>query len=116
MLHIVDHFSKFSMVGISDGTGLSVVRLLRRWAAVFGKPPTAFISDNGPEFDNEVLRQHLSFNDVRMYRTPVYTPRSAGTVERHNGVLKALLRKLADVDVREVFTIEFEDLLLEAVI
>ena len=80
ILHFVDHWSKFSMTMISDGSAVSVIKLLRRWSAFFGSAPQGFLSDNGPEFDNAQLREFMSERDVRVYRTPIYTPRSAGAI------------------------------------
>ena len=61
--------------------------------AVFGTPQS-LISDNGGEFNNELLRDVAELLDTRVAATAGYSPWSNGIVERHNAVIANMILKI----------------------
>ncbi|XP_059177648.1 uncharacterized protein K02A2.6-like [Physella acuta] len=57
--------------------------------------PEEILSDNGPQFNSELYTQVNKFFGIKGIKTTPYHPNSNGMVERFNGSLKHMLRKLA---------------------
>ena len=58
--------------------------------------PEQILSDNGPQFKSELYEQVCRFFQIKCIKTTPYHPSSNGMVERFNGTLKNMLRKLAE--------------------
>ena len=61
--------------------------------------PEQILSDNGPQFKSELYEQICRFFNVKPIKTTPYHPISNGAVERFNGTLKNMLRKLANNEI-----------------
>lgn len=95
ILHLVDHFTRFSAGRIiySKEKENVVSQILECWIAVFG-PPTYIMSDNGGEFDNSSFRDMCDKFNIEMLSTAAESPFSNGICERHHRVLYDSLRKI----------------------
>jgi hypothetical protein len=58
--------------------------------------PEIILSDNGPQFSSDVYEQVCELFNIRINRSSIYHPQSNGMVERLNGTLKGMLRKVAN--------------------
>ena len=99
-------YSILTMLDISTGFHLSEVvkegggmptseacaqAILRRWISWAGFPKAA-IMDRGVHNRGEVSKLFAS-HGVEIFYAPLETPSAVGKVERHQGILKAILRK-----------------------
>ena len=57
--------------------------------------PEEILSDNGPQFNSDLYTQVNKFFCIKQIKTTPYHPSSNGMVERFNGSLKNMLRKLS---------------------
>ena len=67
--------------------------IIKNWIAIFGAP-RVILSDNGSEFNNELLREVCEQFNTTMKSTAAEAPRSNGIVERHNALLVKMIKKL----------------------
>lgn len=58
--------------------------------------PHTILSDNGPQFKSEIYLQVCRFFNIKPTKSSIYHPQSNGMVERFNGTLKSILRKVAE--------------------
>ena len=72
-----------------------VSAILQHWVSIFGSPGK-FISDNGGEFNNELLRDPGEQLNTRVLTTAAESPWSNGIVERHNAVLGTMIKKIIE--------------------
>ena len=95
MLHIIDHFSRYSRgIVIHNKEASSIVDgLIRAWVAIFG-PPQSLLSDNGREFDNEKVKELCEKYNINVNSTAAESPWSNGMNERHNGIIGDMVEKL----------------------
>ena len=56
--------------------------------------PTTLTSDNGTQFKSEMFQEFLAGLGTQHHLTPPYHAQSNGLVERFNGTLKQILKKL----------------------
>ena len=101
VLHVIDHMTKFSAAKIlKTKCGPEVVRgLMLAWIAIFG-PPKTLLSDNGLEFCNKDMNELCEMLGIKHKTTASYAPFSNGLVERHNGLIDRMLKKIkADLKV-----------------
>ena len=69
------------------------------WIAIFG-PPKMLLSDNGLEFCNKDVNELCQMLGIKHRTTASYAPFSNGLVERHNGLIDVMLKKIkADLKV-----------------
>ena len=97
LLHLIDHLTKFSMAKvIRDKSGTTIVEgMLATWISVFG-PPKRILSDNGKEFTNIHFSEMCDLLNIKHDTTASYAPFANGVVERHNGILATMVRKLRE--------------------
>jgi hypothetical protein len=92
ILHIVDHFSKYSCAfPLKNKYAEDVANAMAVYIAMFG-PPLIVHCDNGTEFKGAniiLLRQH----GIRIINGRPRHPQSQGLVEKANGTFKDKLRK-----------------------
>ena len=95
--HMIDTFSRFSAASIIPSKRAEVIvdSILQNWVSIFGKPESLF-SDNGGEFDNELLRDVAELLDIKVMTSAAYSPWSNGIVERHNAVIENMILKIVD--------------------
>ena len=56
--------------------------------------PEEILSDNGPQFSSELYVQVCKMLNIKISHSSIYHPQSNGMVERLNGTLKTMLRKV----------------------
>lgn len=97
ILHMIDVFSRYSASTIikSKNKEIIVDAILKHWVAIFGTPNSIF-SDNGGEFNNELLRDVAELLNTRVYTTAAEAPWSNGVCERHNAILENMILKIVD--------------------
>jgi len=94
LLVIQDYFTKWpEVVAVGDQRAETVVAALKE---VFGRMgvPRCVHSDQGANFESEVVRQLCESLGVKRTRTTPYHPRGDGLVERFNRTLLKILRGL----------------------
>ena len=69
-----------------------VEAIIKTWIAIFGVP-RVILSDNGGEFNNELLREGCEKFNITMKSTTAEAPWSNGIVEQHNTVLRTMINK-----------------------
>ena len=95
IFHMIDLFTRYSGASIirSKHKETIVDAILKHWIAIFGTPQSLF-SDNGGEFNNELLRDVAELLDISVASTAAESPWSNGVVERHNATLGNMVYKI----------------------
>ena len=95
ILHLIDHTTRYSAATIvkSKQKEEIVKAIFRIWITLFG-PPNEILSDNGGEFNNDLLRDLSDQLNVFIRTTPGESPWSNGITERHNAILRNTINKL----------------------
>ena len=90
----VDAFSKFFVTDIiPEKSAEQIVKfVMTNIICVYGFPHI-LTSDNGSEFDTELIKRLLSIYEVTQITTSRYSPRANGEIERRWRVLKNILRR-----------------------
>ena len=93
ILVIVDDFTKFcTAVEMKDKTAESVARVfMSHWIRFFG-PPKQLHSDEGTEVDSSLMQNISAILGIRKTHTPIYNPKSDGTVERLNQAIGNMIQ------------------------
>jgi transposase InsO family protein len=96
-LHIIDEFTRYSAACIINSKEPSVFAdsFMKYWIAVHG-PPLRLYSDNGGEFNNELVRDMAENFNIQVKTTPGYSPWSNGLLERHNKTLTEIMNKVME--------------------
>lgn len=93
-LTIVDSFSKYAQVyHLRDGTAVSVVQALLSICTHHGVPLT-IVSDNGPEFTNQLVAEFVRLHKIQHHRVAPHAPNENGMVERFHSTILEHLRIL----------------------
>jgi hypothetical protein len=97
ILTICDYFTKWvECVPLSRHTGSDVAEaMFNTWICRIGIPSWIH-SDQGSDFESEVMTHLCSMLKISKTRTNPYRPRSAGLVERHNGTIKRMIETAVD--------------------
>ena len=93
-LTAIDHFSKYAYaVPIKNKTADTVIRALEeRILPIMPLKPEKILSDNGPEFAADAMKQFLrSYGIQHVYITPL-CPSSNGAIERFHRTFEEMLR------------------------
>lgn len=98
LLTMIDVFSKYAFVKRIPNKSASIVRdaivdVFDSVDKLYKHEKRRLLSDNGPEFKNELLTAALDEIDVRQMFGRAYTPQSQGVVERFNGTFKRMLKR-----------------------
>ena len=94
----VDSFSRFTYLhAMTDKTASSVALAIRNFISQFGSP-RIFISDNGLEFVNKIVKELLELLNIEFFQVQFYRPSANGLVESHNKVIGQILRTMVDDD------------------
>jgi hypothetical protein len=96
-LVLVDIATRFcSAVVINDKCANTIVRaLFVNWIKIFGAP-RQFMSDNGGEFNNEVMRSLANGFGIKLVCTAAESPWSNSICERLNCIIGISVRKIVD--------------------
>ena len=97
MLHTIDHFTRFSRASVIKSTKAEVIveGILKEWISIFGSPGK-ILSDNGPEFNNNELRECCEKFNITVTCTAAESPWSNGVNERHNGIIGQMVKKMLE--------------------
>ena len=96
VLVMIDHFTKFGKACVtSDQTARTVARTLwREFFMPYGFP-AKILSDQGRDFESDLIRELCDMVGIKKCRTTPYHP-SSNSVERLNRTLLNMLRSLED--------------------
>ena len=101
ILVITEYLSKFPYaVAIKSKSAEEISKHLFTYISLFG-PPKIILSDQGKEFNNEVVENLLKVSGVDHKVTSAYNPRTNGEVERFNKTLIDCLRKHAETNPKD---------------
>lgn len=93
ILVITDHFTKFvELIPLGQPSAVGIVdAFVHTWALRYG-PPQYLVTDNGPEFSNELLVEQMcrAFQITKVFST-AYHPEGNGMVERFMRTIKQML-------------------------
>lgn len=97
LVHLVDTVTRYSMAASINSKAAEEIldKIFRYWIAIFGIPRT-FISDNGGEFVNNTFNQACSVLNINIKTSPAESPWCQGVVERHNGILGAMVKSVKE--------------------
>ena len=97
VLSCIDHLTRFLiLVPLKDKSMTTVARaLVDRVSAVF-PPPETVHSDQGPEFENELVRELQSVFGFKKTRTLPYRPQGNSVLERVHSTMHNMLATLAN--------------------
>ena len=95
ILHLINHAKRYSAAAVAKSKKKEDIAkaVIKYWIAIFGAP-RVILSDNGVEFNNELLREVCEQFNITMKSTAAETPRSNGITEQKNAVLVKMIKKL----------------------
>ncbi|XP_070174500.1 uncharacterized protein [Littorina saxatilis] len=94
ILTLIDLATRFpEAVPMKEITSVAVAEALLSIFARLGFPKE-ILSDQGSQFNSELMKQFHALCGTHAVRTSPYHPQANGTVERFHGTLKAMLRKV----------------------
>ena len=95
ILTLIDHFSKWSEAfAIRDHTATTVARILVTEVFTRFGCPRQILSDQGPEFQSELLHQICQLLQIDKIRTSPYKASTNAAVERYHRTLNSMLAKV----------------------
>ena len=95
MLTVLDHFSKWAEAfPLRDHTAPSVAKMLVSEVISRFGCPKQILSDQGPEFNSQLLTELCKNLRIDKVRTPAYKASTNGAVERLHRTLNAMLGKV----------------------
>jgi transposase InsO family protein len=68
-------------------------------------PPGHYQADQGTHFTGQIVKQWAQEMDVMWNYHLAYNPQAAGSIERHNGLLKLKLQYLKDLPLSRALEI-----------
>ena len=102
VLVMTDSFTKFAQaVPCHDQTAPTVAKVLRdHWFMRYGVP-LQLHSDQGRNFESDLIRETCELYGVRKTRTSPYHPQGNGQTERFNHTLCSLIKSLSQTERRK---------------
>ena len=96
ILHIIDMFTRYSVsCFVPNKEPKTIVEaIMLNWAAYFGFPSKALLSDNGGEFLGEAMQEMKAQMDIRSLTTGAESPFQNGLCERNHAVIDTMLIRL----------------------
>ncbi|KII60776.1 Retrovirus-related Pol polyprotein [Thelohanellus kitauei] len=96
VLLLVDRFTKWvEAFALPDQTALSVKECILQIISRFGVPHTLH-SDQGPQFESEIIKRLCSEWGIKKTRSSAYHPEGNGMAERNVQTLKNRIKQIAD--------------------
>ena len=95
ILYLIDHAKGYSAAAVAKSKKKEDIAeaVIKYWIAIGA--PRVILSDNGVEFNNELLREVCEQFNITMKSTAAETPRrSNGITEQQNAVLVKMIKKL----------------------
>ena len=97
LLTIIDHFSKFGMISIvPNKKSTTILKVLKGWLRITGMPGM-IQSDNGGEFNNDLIKDFLKHQGIEYVRGSPYHAQSQGAVEGSNRTVQNFLYLAKDM-------------------
>ena len=95
ILHMIDHVTRYSSACIiTDKNKETIVKgISENWIRLFGAPQS-ILSDNGGEFVNQALTDLAEKFNINLKSTAAESAWSNGLVEKHNGVLAGIVKRV----------------------
>ena len=88
LLHVSDHFTKYSwLIPLTGKQSAQVVAELEKLFYIFGFPKKLH-SDNGDEFKNKNMRNLCKTHNIKLVHGAPRNPSTQGQVERNNSTVK----------------------------
>ena len=100
IIHLIDNATRFSAAAVikSKKKEEIVEKIFMNWIQLFGCPGI-FFSDNGGEFNNDLLRELGELLNTKILTTAAESPWSNGITERHNAIIGGMVEKvMADIN------------------
>ena len=101
LFSIVDHLSKYRWVVVLPNKKSKTVKKAIRECLKITEKKTILKTDNGGEFDNELLKKFLEHNNIQYVRGSPYHPQSQGAVESFNKTIQNFLYLAKDMQGSE---------------
>ena len=97
IFHMIDTATRYSAGAIVDRKckELIIEKFFMHWIALFGCP-SKILSDNGGEFNNELMRELGEQLNIEVLSTAAESPWSNGITERHNALIGQMMIKVMD--------------------
>ena len=97
-LIIINHFTRFAVpVALPDNKEQTIAKaLVERVFGIFGSPE-ALHSDQGPEFENKVVKQLQDIFGYKKTKTTPYRPQGNSVSERMHSTLHAMLSMYSNI-------------------
>ena len=96
LITMVDHFSKYGWAKvIKDKKQETILKSLKGFFSTHYYPDMLH-SDNGKEFDNELIKGYLNSHNIKYIKGSPYHPQSQGSVESFNKYIQTFLVKSKD--------------------
>ena len=93
MLVITEYLSKFVWVTpIKSKTAIEIAKTFWKYVGLFG-PPKILLTDQGTEFNNEIMSKLVKLAGIEHRITSAYHPRTNGQTERFNRTMVEMLSK-----------------------
>jgi transposase InsO family protein len=97
IMTVADSFTRYVIATpIRNKTALSVAKVLVSEVVLKYGMPFAILTDQGREFQNELIAELCRLMDISGLKTTVYTPSTNGKIERWHRSLNAMMAKLVD--------------------
>ena len=96
---IIDHLTRFVMlIALPDKKEQTIAKaLVKRVFGIFG-PPETLHSDQGPEFENKVVKQLQNAFGYEKTKTTPYRPQGNSVSERMHSTLNAMLSMYSNIE------------------
>ena len=105
LITMVDHFSKYGWAKvIKDKKQETILKSLKGFFSTHYYPDMLH-SDNGKEFDNELIKGYLNSHKIKYIKGSPYHPQSQGSVESFNKYIQIFLVKSKD-HLKDKFDLE----------
>ena len=97
VFHMIDTATRYSAGAIVRGKSKEIIieKFFMHWIALFGCP-SKILSDNGGEFNNELMRELGEQLNTEVLSTAAESPWSNGITERHNALIGQMMIKVLD--------------------
>ena len=97
VFHMIDTATRYSAGAIiKNKTKETIIeKFFMHWIALFGCPGT-LLSDNGGEFNNDLMRDLGEQLNTNVKSTAAESPWSNGITERHNALIGQMMNKILD--------------------
>jgi transposase InsO family protein len=113
IMTVADSFTRYVIATpIRNKTALSVAKVLVSEVILKYGMPITILTDQGREFQNELMAELCRLMDISRLKTTAYTPSTNGKIERWHRSLNAMMAKI--VDAKQKHWTEFLPFLVAA--